>query len=157
MTFTLTWTQRWFIVETLHFIVGFICFEFMPTFGMNQYTLNPDVAPNEKAFEMTQVVNSYYQGYVVIAFFSILNLNTAIAFATALIVFYGRLTIYDARDLMTVGYHDNPIRYLDTAIHVAFGLVSLYIVCYHLFSRKAMIERETMKGCKLMKDKHHVV
>jgi len=133
----------WFIIETIHFILGLGGCLINPRFVMNAYTLHPEDVPNVRAYEMMRVVAMYYSAFVALSYYSTFNTFVRKYFSITLVIFYSGLSIYDLYDIITIGYSANTGRYADTVIHLVFGLVAGYK--YYVTSKKLLKEGKDTK------------
>jgi len=123
----------WYVVETIHFFLGFIGCVFFPNVVINSYSLFPTLPTNEKTYEFIHVLAMFYLSFTVMCYGAIYNLVMTTNASLILSVFYGGLMVQDIIDILKIGYKSNPLRYMDTLIHLVFGFMNMYIYSYYLY------------------------
>jgi hypothetical protein len=125
----------WFLIESVHFFLGFVGCLFFPDIVINAYTLFPMVRTREQTYEIIRVMAMFYFSFMLLSMFSFISTDVCeidILFSSTLVIFYYGLFFIDIHNIIKRGYEANKSRYLDTLIHIIFGTINLIYFCYYV-------------------------
>lgn len=119
--------QIWFIFESIHFLLGSIGCIFFPRIVINSYSLMKDPTTDmiKQSTEFIYVMSGFYISFLLSSIISSIYHTYAEFFSICLFSMYFTLFINDIISMYKVGYSNNKNRYIDTAIHVIFGIINL--------------------------------
>jgi hypothetical protein len=127
----------WFILETIHFILGSIGCIFKPNIVIQCYSLKPNPISSQ-AIEVVHVLAAFYVQNSVLYGLSIQNEIFSHYASLILFIFYYLCVLYDIYDILFImrnhGENGYPVNYpgyrwLDTFIHVVFGVIhTIYFI-----------------------------
>lgn len=127
----MTRVSVWFIVETVHFMLGSIGCLFKSDTVIQSYSLKPNPISSQ-AIEMLHVLSAFYVQNTIICGLSIVNEGLSHYASLALFCFYYLCLLYDIYDIIFLvrnhGENGYPVNYpgyrwFDTFIHVSFGVI----------------------------------
>jgi hypothetical protein len=128
---TMSSVSVWFIIETVHFILGSIGCIFKADTVIQSYSLKPNPISSQ-AVEMVHVLAAFYVQNTVICGLSIRNEIFSHYTSLILFIFYYSCLLYDIYDILFImwnrGENGYPLNYpgyrwLDTFIHLIFGVI----------------------------------
>jgi len=121
----------WFILETIHFILGSIGCIFKPDTVIKCYSLKSNPISSQ-AVEMVHVLAAFYVQNSVLCGLSIQNEKLSHYTSLILFIFYYLCVLYDIYDIVFImwnhGENGYPVNYpgyrwFDTFVHVVFGVI----------------------------------
>lgn len=117
----------WFLVESIHFLLGSIGTLLQPQVVINSYCMYPRSPAAPQSLEMVNVLSAFYIQNFVLAVISASNVEFGHYYSYGLSFFYALCFVWDIVGIVKKGWDQYPrYRWLDTGIHVVAGLCNWY-------------------------------
>jgi hypothetical protein len=115
----------WFIVECIHFALGAIGCLFQPSYVVSSYCMNPRAPASAQTLEMVSILGAFYVGNSFLSAIAIRNVEVSHWLSLQLAIFYLVCFLFDLKGIVEKKIVNYPgYRWMDTAIHVIFGVLN---------------------------------
>lgn len=124
-----------FAIESVHFLLGLIGCLFFPATVIGTYTSHPKVQPSPQAFEMVEVLVSFYLVMFLVSVKACFFQPIWKFVLTVYFVFYSSLFVRDVYVYSYNHFEQNTMnKYIDSSIHLVGSVISLiYILSYKFY------------------------